>query len=537
MLSSLRADWSLSDRWVVDAQAGWLQLENDWPTLDKYKFFPNGFDIGYDLSDRYQPAFRYNNFSSFEEILGRPELFDEFSDVVLESRESQDRTMQFEVNSRYRIDNAWLSAVQVGAQWQNREKSRVQAKAKDKSNKQPLTDFLDGGKAIPGDSSFLDGRQTWMGPLMASWDLLRQNIQPGNVAMPPDRLASFVVEEDAISAYLRTDFERGALSGNLGVRVLANSLTSSGYQSINGDLTPVTLEEDYTEVLPSGTLNYQIRDELVMRLSAGKALVKPQFADVAPRRSVNEDEFTVSQGNPRLDPFQALQADLSLEWYFGEEALLAAAALYKDIDSFIFNQAQNRVINDTAAYGVDPALAGENFSVSQPLNGTGAIVRGLEFIWQQPFTFLPAPLDGFGVTTNYTWLDSDADFTANIVGEDQGAGEGLSSQSFGLPGLSDQVFNTTLYYENNNIAVRLSYNQRSGFLLTPAGAEGQPQFVEDFDQWDAFMGWDLTPNIALFVEGINLTDEAQRQYSNPGHKLELYSLNGRRFSLGMRARF
>lgn len=537
MLSSLRGDWTLSDRWELDAQVGVMQMENDWPTWQKYKFRPGGFNIGYDVSDSYNPEFRYNDFSSFDEVLNSPGLFDRFKEVVLESREAEDRTVQFELNSRYRLDAAWINSLQAGLQWQNREKTRIQAKEKGKSNKQPLTDFLDGGVAIPGDSSFLNGNQPWVGPLMASYDLLRQNIQPENIDLPPNRLDSFVVEEDVLSGYLRANFEQDRISGNVGVRVLANNLTSNGYGSINGTLQPVTLEEDYVELLPSGTVNYRLRDDLVVRLSAGKALVKPQFADVAPRRSVDEEDRNVSQGNPGLDPFQALQADLSLEWYFGEEALLAGALLYKDIDSFIFNQAQNRVINDTSAYGIDPALAGETFSVSQPLNGNGATVRGLELIWQQAFSFLPEPLDGFGMTTNYTWLDSDANFTASIVGADQAAGEGLSSQSFGLPGLSDQVINTTFYYERQDLTVRMSYNFRSEFLLSPAGDEGQPLYVEDFDQWDAFIGYDLTPNISLFAEAINLNNEPQRQYSNPGRKVELYSFNGRRFSLGLRARF
>ena len=537
MLSSLRAEWTLTPRLELDAQAGWLQLENDWPVLQKYKFFPNGFDIGYDVSDRYNPQFSYNNFSSYDEILNSPELFDEFSDVVVESRDSEDITKQLEVNAHYRIDGNWIQSLQAGMQWQNREKARVQAQGKDKSNKQPLTDFLDGATPIPGDSQFMEGQFPWSGALMASWDLLRQNIQPENVDLPQNLLDSFVVEENALSSYLRVNFERNAFSGNIGLRVLANDLTSNGYQSVNGTLAPVTLEEDYVELLPSATLNYELRDDLMLRLSAGKALVKPQFADVAPRRSVNEDDFTVSQGNPGLEPFKAFQADVSLEWYISDEGLLAVAALYKDIDSFIFNQSKNQVIEDTAAFGIDPSLAGQMFSVSRPLNGSGAKVRGMELTWQQPFDFLPGPFNGLGITTNYTWLDSDANFTANIVGEDQGANEGLSSQSFGLPGLSDQVFNTTLYYEKDALTLRVSHNSRSGFLLTPAGAEGQPQFVEDFSQWDAFIAWDLTPSISVLAEGINLNNEGQLQYSNPGNKLELSSLNGRRFAVGVRAKF
>lgn len=543
LFTSARADWQLSDRWEVDAQVGWLEIENSWPVSEVYKFRTNGFDVGVDTTDPFAPEFSYNNFpGGFDQILGSPELWDEFDEVVLESRDSEDTTFRLELNSSYRLDVTLLKSLQFGVQYQNREKNQVQSKVKDDSNTQPLTDF-ELGKSIPGDGSFMNGQQAWAGPLFASFDSLRENVQPETVPMPPDLLDSFDIEEEQISGYLRANFEEGNVSGNFGVRIVSNDTTSAGYQSINGNLSPVTLGDDYVEVLPSGTLNIDILDNVKVRFSGGKAMVKPQFDDQAPQRSVNEDELTVSQGNPNLNPFEAIQFDASLEWYFaGGEGMLALAGLYKDIDSFIFDQAMDQVIDDPAELGVDASLAGEEFSVRQPLNGEGATVSGFEVVWQQPFdNLLPDPFHGFGITVNFTKLSSDANFKANILGEDQAVGdggvaEGLGSQAFGLPGISEKVVNTTLYYQNHDLDIRVSWNSRDDFLLSPAGDEGQPLFETNYDQVDLFVSYQVTPRVSVYWEGINLNDEIQKRFSGPGRKTELISQNGRRFFAGVRVR-
>ena len=53
--------------------------------------------------------------------------------------------------------------------------------------------------------------------------------------------------------------------------------------------------------------------------------------------TVDINGSTVSGGNPLLDPTRATTADLGLEWYFQEGAMLGLAVFYKDIDSFIQN--------------------------------------------------------------------------------------------------------------------------------------------------------------------------------------------------------
>ena len=538
LLTSLRADWKLTPAWSADAQIGFLRIESE-RFREVYKFRPDGFNIGYDVSERFNPEFRYNNFS-FEEIVNSPELFEEFDEFVLNPRDSEDETLRFEANTRYKFSSSIISSVIAGAQYQERTKESIESQIKGDSNTQPLTDFREGGIALPGNDDFIDGRQPWFGNVLAPFDNLREGIFPnGFVDVPPDLLDSFNVEEEVTSLYLRADYAIGSrVTGNIGNRVVITDFTSNGFENINGNIAPVSFGDDYVQNLPSGTMNIALRDDLVLRGSGGRAMVKPQFPDLAPRRGVNEEELAITQGNPDLDPFLATQGDLSLEWYFSGEGLLAVAGLYKDIESFIFDQTRVERLSNPEDFGASPELAGEQFSIRQPLNGNGAEVWGLEFVWQQPFDFLPSPFEGFGIQSNYTYLDSNADFSANIVGEDQSAGEeGFAGQSFGLPGISDHVINTTLYYEAHGLTVRLSYNYRTEFLISPAGSEGQPEFIDDFDQIDAFLGYDITPKITVFAEGINLNNEPLRRFSQPGNKIELYSDNGYRIFAGVRAKF
>lgn len=86
-------------------------------------------------------------------------------------------------------------------------------------------------------------------------------------------------------------------------------------------------------------------------------------------------------------------------------------------------------------------------------------------------------------------------------------------------------------------SARLAWNLRTSFLVSPAGSEGQPEYIDDFDQLDASVGYAVNDNVTVFAEALKLTDEPLRRYSQPGYKIEEYSINGVRFFAGVRARF
>ena len=48
-------------------------------------------------------------------------------------------------------------------------------------------------------------------------------------------------------------------------------------------------------------------------------------------------------GNADLEPVEADQADLSIEWYFDDKSVLSAAVFWKDLDGFITYELQENV--------------------------------------------------------------------------------------------------------------------------------------------------------------------------------------------------
>ena len=69
-----------------------------------------------------------------------------------------------------------------------------------------------------------------------------------------------------------------------------------------------------------------------------------------------------------------------------------------------------------------------------------------------------------------------------------------------------------------------------------------PQYTNDYWQLDAGFSFNITDNITLLLEGINLTDESVDYYNIIGQNstkkhLSFISNSGRRLQAGIRARF
>ncbi|MYF30302.1 MAG: TonB-dependent receptor [Gammaproteobacteria bacterium] len=86
----------------------------------------------------------------------------------------------------------------------------------------------------------------------------------------------------------------------------------------------------------------------------------------------------------------------------------------------------------------------------------------------------------------------------------------------------------------------VTWNKREGFLTAVPAAH--PRYTNDYWQLDAGFSFNITDNITLLVEGINLTDESVDYYNIVGlastkKHLSFISNSGRRLQAGVRARF
>ncbi|MBO9713737.1 TonB-dependent receptor [Sphingomonas sp.] len=314
-----------------------------------------------------------------------------------------------------------------------------------------------------------------------------------------------------------------------------------------------------------------------------------------PRPTFNGGVPNGSTGNPALNPLVSDNFDVSLEWYFKPDSYVSVAFFDKRVHNFIGRGqvtqtfaglrdpssgatgsrsgsaktalqglgldtsdenlfVMTALINQTGSVAaatatvsahvvpgnrIDPAYIQTinntydvqanaqdplyQFLVSRPINNKDAEIYGAEFAGQY---FLGNT--GFGVAAAYTLVRGD-------VGFNNGADP--SQDQFALLGLSD-TFSATLIYEKYGFSGRIAYNWRDKFLsgINRQGSRN-PEYTAAFGQLDASFGYDITPNITVTLEGINLTKENVRTYARDEKELWYAQELDRRFLLGARFKF
>ncbi|SDR16263.1 TonB-dependent receptor [Pseudoxanthomonas sp. CF125] len=334
--------------------------------------------------------------------------------------------------------------------------------------------------------------------------------------------------EQTYAAYgvLRFGSDAGALpfDGNVGVRVVRTELESTGVMTNPDDLAgllPISVQQSYTDVLPSLNLRLFLRDNLQWRFAASKGISRPGFDKLNPNLGLSVDtggRRTGSAGNPNLTPMEANQFDTSLEWYFGKGSMLYGTAFYKKVDGFIADV--------TAPETID----GVEWEITRPVNGDNGKIKGVEVGYTQFFDFLPGWLSGFGLQTNYTYVDSKAPSpTATDTN-----GQALTVP---LQGLSKNSYNVILSYEQPRFAARVAYNWRSDWLVTTAGngTGNLPVYNKGFGQLDASVRFNINDVWSVSLDGINLLDTRRESYLGYESRLRDFVINDRRYGITLRA--
>jgi TonB-dependent receptor len=270
--------------------------------------------------------------------------------------------------------------------------------------------------------------------------------------------------------------------------------------------------------------------QLSLRGGVSKNIARPKIRDLQPTGSCNflqegMEQYVIDElglepictvGNPDLDPYRAWSYDFEAAYYPDDETELRFGVFYKDIETFILDGSVQ------SGSQVDYFGVGRTAFLRQKQNGEGAKLYGFEVSAQTPFTFLPAPFDGFGGQVNYTYSDAD---DVNLFNE-------LFQQDLPFPGLSENSYNVVLYYDKGAWNGRLAYDYRSEWLVRAADRSGNPVFREAEGYLDGRLGYKFNENFSVFVEGKNLTDQEER--TTAGSRVRLGDLDwyGRRYFVG-----
>ena len=317
---------------------------------------------------------------------------------------------------------------------------------------------------------------------------------------------SYSAEEDILAGYLQGKLEMNRLRLIGGVRIEQTETTTRGSRTLVVEegalvdgipltedtlfITPVSFDNEYTDVLPSLNLRYDVSDKIVARAGVFQSLIRPSFGKFAPRFIIEENDANERSGefgNPDLDPYRATNFDATLEYYFAPEAVVQAGVFFKQIDDFIVDaEFENGVF---AGIAYDEAVI--------PINGDEAEVLGFEFAYGQAFTMLPAPFDGLLANVNYTYTDAEG---------------GVLGRTVPLPTSSKHTYNIVLGYEKGPVSLRLSGAGRSSYLDELGGDAESDRYVKSHFQVDASAKYRINQNFQVFAELVNLNDATYTAY-------------------------
>lgn len=359
------------------------------------------------------------------------------------------------------------------------------------------------------------------------------------------------VQETTKGGYVQFD-AKGELLGmeyalNAGIRYVKTE--QSSYGLVGG--VEATIERSYDDWLPSANLAIFPTENLIIRAAAAEVITRPTLGSLTPGGSADGFNFRVNSGNPFLEPFRATNYDLAIEWYFAPQALFSVAGFIKNVDSFTQTAAITEatfaqtglpvsVLNPSSPAALNPALLTQPiWTLTTPVNGTGAKLKGVEVALQLPFSvFADGFISNFGILANATYIDSSADFIVQGPARVPGGALVNTTRSAALANVSRYSYNGTFYYDDGKFSARIMGTYRSRWH---EGASGTGNILEGFGSQfnlDASIRYKLTEWVEVSLEGNNLTDtyryrftdfDADRNYENNHF--------GRTFFLGARFKY
>jgi len=366
---------------------------------------------------------------------------------------------------------------------------------------------------------------------------------------------TYTVDEKITTYFVKFDFDMdlggGMLYGNVGGQYLDIDQSSSGYGTYTGpDLyvlaTPIVDGDDYSEFLPSLNMSYDFNNGHVVRLAASKTMSRPRMDDMRSNQQVSfgfnvssitstdprNSSWSGSSGNARLRPLEANQFDLAWDWYFADDGIVSVAGFYKDLvnwhrsGQFIADFSQFYIpgyhqVVDAEGNILTPATF--EGLVSYREDGLTGDVKGVELQTIFPFRILWDKLDGLGAIATATFIDGELDDGTRV------------------PGLSDENYAFTVFYERGGFEARVAYTKRTEYLtetrglslsLSPTTDQGaelvDAQIRYDFGR-GGFDGW--LGGLSIALQGQNLTDEDTLQTNDDARQVTQYQTFGANYLL------
>jgi len=331
----------------------------------------------------------------------------------------------------------------------------------------------------------------------------------------------YTMHEDLDAGYLQAGADIGQWRLLAGVRNERTNFATDGYETSSAGVRQVASDSSYSHWLPNLQLRYDIDAATSLRAAWTNSVVRANFSQLAPGVSLNSDTEAVI-GNPYLKPLESSNLDLGIERMLGSDGAASAYLYAKRIKNFAYT-------TDLAGTG---AWAGYTSAVSYA-NGDRARVKGIELSYSHALRLLPAPWNGLIVGANASFNSASADISRYDI-----ASKRVLSREIRLPGQSKQIVNLMVGYENGPVSTRLALNHKSNYLLQVGGDildATADAYVDGQRQIDFSFSYQLSKNVQLSLEGINLNNEKYYVYQGAKAYNMQYEQYGRTYKLSLKA--
>ena len=400
-----------------------------------------------------------------------------------------------------------------------------------------------------------------------------------------------------LRAQLGIRYEEEERTSSADTTVPTNTVWSLGAFSYGDKVGLMTGPATYTGtgsndyVLPSLNVSFEHAENRVIKFAASKTIARPALEQMDVSVSTPASfswmyPATLGTGNPALEPYESTNVDLAYEYYYKEGSYVAVNVFVKEIEGYHgsgFEQGSFNGVTDITM-GPRAALATEDnadalcqwtapqgywacgwsnqfdwawlnntgftfgcngqedcfadpgngnavfqsngddplymFNLAKPINQYDGTLEGVELAVQHLFD------NDWGVVANMTMISGDTDVDPYPAAD--------ASEQFALPGFGDAA-NLAVFYENEKISARVAYNVTGEYFT--GYDQYNPLFVTERSTVDFNATYNLNDNAAVFVEGINVTDQDVHLYSRYEEMTFLYQDHGPIYKIGFRVNF
>ena len=256
-------------------------------------------------------------------------------------------------------------------------------------------------------------------------------------------------------------------------------------------------DQNYTDILPSVHLKYNVHRNANLRFSYGRSINRPGFFEIVPYTVLNEDYD--EKGNPELQHTVADNLDLRYEFFPKSSEQFMVGLFWKNLQ----NPIEYGLINEGQATYISP------------MNFGNAMNAGVEIDIMKYFKW-------FGIKANYTWTKSSITTNKRLR---EGTEVVTVTQTRPLYGQAAHVANLSLLFNfpKCGIEAQVSGSYTGKRLSEISNWLDNDIWEAGYMQLDASIEKTFKAGFSIFAKASNLLDTPVLRYINPNRMTESLS--------------